>query len=304
MERTRAQSEETRIERPVMMQRAVDPSDPADSLVVDASAEREPWDWARISSQAPPVEPAPTSEYETAARAVLRAFRPGLVSRISGAARRQRSELERAVVQAANADVVRNSAAAAAHRAAHHEWSVARSLAPGVMRLEEAACRRALRFAMAYRDVSEAETTVMLDSVVDGVATVTCAIDDPYRFPLPARPRASTSRIPMQGAHALLGDDHLCSLAIRIAGETCSILPVRVVVVNVTTERVDPTTGKLVIDTLLGMRFHGRRDPAVPVRIAHGSTPPYGGAPGEGDEWDGETPTDWEGDTVRLSSLR
>jgi hypothetical protein len=287
----------------------------AQALLVNVSADGgEPWDWHRISSTPPPLEPARTSEYETAARAVLRKFRPGLVARITGAAKRRRAELERAVLQAANADVLRYSAAVAAHRAAHHEWSIAMSLAPGVLRLDETACRAALRFAMAYRDLSEMNVDVFLDSVSDGVATLTCAIDDPDHFPLAARTRASSSRIPIDLGPTPLADDHICSLAIRIARETFSILPIAVAVVSVTTQRRDPVTGQFVIDTLLGTRFslqtmsklHGHGlAPSQPMpnlagqRLGKGSTPPYAELSAE-EEWEEDSPIDWDADTVRL----
>lgn len=303
------------------------PEAPAQALLVNVSADRgEPWDWYRISSTPPPLEPARTSEYETAARAVLRAYRPGLAARISGAAKRHRAELERAVTEAANADVLRYSAALAEHRAAHHDWSIAMSLAPGVLRLDEAACRAALRFAMAYRDLSDMNVDVFLDSVRDGIATLTCAIDDPDHFPPPpVRTRASTNRIAVGTGSTPLADDHVCSLAIRIARETFAILPIAVAVVSITTQRFDKTTGRLVVDTLLGTRFslqamsklHGtaaaiepsRPTPTFGVRTAKGSTPPYEELPyaelPHDEPWENDAaPIDWDADTVRLLLVR
>lgn len=115
------------------------------------------------------------------------------------------------------------------------EWGVAESLAPGVAQLELAACRAALSFTLAFRDIASAVT---LDTIRDGIATLSTQLDDPLRCAPPTVPT-----------------DVACTLANRIAREVFDLLPVRGVTVNVTTEWLHPETGQLVHETILGARF-------------------------------------------------
>jgi hypothetical protein len=254
------------------------------TLLVNVTPEgEEPWDWHRISTMPPPAQPEYTHEYETATRAVLDAYKPSLLDRVSGAAKQKRAELTQAVIQAATADVL----------------------------LDAAACRSALQIAMAYRGISGLRA-VNLEAINDGVAMLACMIDDPDRMPDHSCARSSSTNVLAEAMPAPLSPDHVCSLAIRIARETFAVLPIASVAVNLMTEQLEPNTGQLVPDTILAIRFslealtsltHRGHAPAAFPRVVKSTVTP-GVQPIEAltvdSPWSDVTPLEWDDETRRL----
>ena len=109
------------------------------------------WDWQADSTTPPPVQPTPRSVAETAARAELEAYRPGLLDRISGEAGRRRADLENTLNRAIAFDHEQNQQALAAYRIDYLVWQTEVGLAPGVLRCEHRACEQAPSHAGAVR---------------------------------------------------------------------------------------------------------------------------------------------------------
>lgn len=232
-------------------------------LVVSLHSEcGDAWNWHQLSLSPPPAEPPRSSRREDAARALRDAYAPGFVDRMFGGAKRRRDELEAAVQQERARDDAEYACELAAYRNAFASWQTRIHLAPGVMRLDLRSCRDALVHAGSFHELGSFRAEVTLDSIVGDLATLSCFVDDPEIIPseevkLTAGGKL-TSKEMATGKYWGLYQDHVCSAALRVARESFAVLQVARANVNVSTRRLNTSTGHVEGVCILGVQFTRR----------------------------------------------
>ncbi len=132
----------------------------------------ESWDWQAISQTPPPVEPKHDPSAQIAAQAALEAYKPGLLDRISGAAKLMRAQLTVNVAHAIESEAENYQAATARYEQDRQVWETCVRLAPAVLRLNLPACVAALRHAHSFEDVELFGTAVELAKLDGDAATL------------------------------------------------------------------------------------------------------------------------------------
>jgi hypothetical protein len=228
-----------------------------EALVALHSESGDTWDWRIVAQSAPPPEPRPDSSAQEVAQAQIAAYQPGLLDRMTGAAKAHRTQLELALANAVATETARFGAAHAQYAQDRQAWEINTRLAPGVLRLEYSACAEALRRAFSFEDIECFGTKVRLVSVESDVAMITAVIGNDELVPREEVRLTTSGKL----SHKAISDskywgtyqEHVCSCALRLALEVFAVLPVRRTIVNVARSMLDTSTGHMVTPTILAL---------------------------------------------------
>lgn len=216
-------------------------------------------DWVAIASSKPPEAPAPSTENERKARATLRSHAPGILARLSGAARRTREELERAVEDGKAQDELAHRQALAEHQhlLAKHGAEVA--LAHLVLGQNTGGYQQALGALTQLDDLVELGIEAGADALEADAVALSCIVRGDEIVPdcevkLSAGGKMTSKKL-AESKYWGLYQDFVCGCALRLAREAFGLLPVSRVVVNVSCRMLNSSTGHVDLSTILAVHF-------------------------------------------------
>ncbi|XXX80089.1 hypothetical protein WMF30_15080 [Sorangium sp. So ce134] len=218
-----------------------------------------PWDWRQIAAAAPPPAPVYAGRHEAAAQHALQNYEPSVTEKLFKQDTKRRQTLAEDVGRARQQDQAEHHMALQQHQQAMAQWQWYSHVAQGVLSQDLDAYKAVLEYLSPFDELSELGIVVSLAEVQPGGVAVTCAVRDQEIVPteerrLTAAGKLSVKAIPA-GRYWELYQDHVCSCALRVAREIFGLLPVARVVVNVSTELLDASTGHKGPMTILGVNF-------------------------------------------------
>ena len=219
----------------------------------------EPWNWRAIANAPQPSPPQRGHRHEAAASEVMRAYKPGFVDQLFGAAKKHVAQLEVAVAQARAADHSEYDEMLRWYRSEHAGWNMRRFMAGRILAGEISAYPEALEMAAAFDELAAFGTRVTVAATALEVIELACEITDAELVPEEEIKLTSTGKLTKKsmaaGRYWALYQDHVCSCAIRAASETFAVLPVERVIVNIGSIQVNTSTGHRELVTFLAVHF-------------------------------------------------
>jgi hypothetical protein len=186
-------------------------------------------------------------------------YRPGLVDRMFGGAKKKQAVLLDAVARGRTADEAAHIEATRVHAESYAAWNARKALAGRVLARDTSAYPIALMAAGSLDELSAFQTEVSVGSNDPNAVVFMCNIMDDEVVPkeevkLTAAGKVSTKAMPA-GRYWALYQDHICSAAIRMAREAFAVLPVSRAVVNIGPVQVNTQTGHKESVTFLAVHF-------------------------------------------------
>lgn len=216
-------------------------------------------DWASIAVSSPPPEPSRGNRNELAARAHLNDYRPTLVEKLTGAAKKKAATLEAAVADARKEDDREHAAALQEHRQHTTEWELLVRLASGIVNRSPAAYKQAIDYLATFDAIEAFRTKVTIEHVDADVLVIRLDLLDPELIPEDEVKLTSTGKLSTKAFAAArrwaLYQDHVCSCAWRSAREAFASTPIGRLIVNVYEPRLDTSTGHVAPAPILGVHF-------------------------------------------------
>jgi hypothetical protein len=203
-------------------------------------------DWRSIQGAAIPPEPVRRNDREAAATSALNQYKPGILQRVFGDARKRIAELESSLTQARLADEATHAEEVASHRAAGARVDRAKRLASRVLAADASAYEDALDFGGVLEVLGEFQSDLTLDDAQAEAVVLDCLLDAevvPLEEVKLTASGTTTTKEMASSRYWTLYQDHVCSASIRIAREALAVLPVSRVVVNVGAVRLNTGTG-------------------------------------------------------------
>src|SRR5665213_475191 len=212
----------------------------------------DPSDWAQVIASAPPP---PTQERESQARRALEPYQPSILDRLFGGAKKRRAELEAVMPKARAEDE-------AAHREALEQWNQYQHTARGIVQGDLQAYQVAIENLGTFEEIEaiggKVVTRVIEQAVVEASVFVPHTIVPTVEQKLLASGKLSTKDMP-KAKYWGFYQEHVCSVALRVARELFHLLPVGRVLVDVGTVRLNTATGHMTNDTFLSVDFDRER---------------------------------------------
>lgn len=205
-------------------------------------------DWAAVA-EAPAPRPPPEPDSEAAAQRELDSYRPGVLARVFGGAKRHRTRLEAALLVGRASDDRQRAADATTHREELAAWRDMVATARAVLAREPDA------FAKALDDLDVFEELNALGLKIGvGVPTgrhdavrVHVAVEERSVVPAAVKSLTKTGKVSSKAMPktkaADIYQDYVCGAVLRVAREVFAALPVEYVLVTASTDLLDPATG-------------------------------------------------------------
>jgi hypothetical protein len=212
----------------------------------------DPSDWAQVIAAAPPP---PAQERENQARRALESYRPSIVERLFGGAKKRHAELEAAISTARAQDE-------AAHREALEQWNHYQQTARGIVEGDLHAYQIAIENLGPFEEIEgiggKVVTRVVEQTVVEASVFVPHSIVPTVEQKMLVSGKLSTKDMP-KAKYWSFYQEHVCSAALRVARELFHLLPIERVLVDVGTVRLNTATGHMDNDTFLSVDFDRQR---------------------------------------------
>jgi hypothetical protein len=212
----------------------------------------DPSNWAQVMAAAPPQQ---AKERESQARHALESYRPSILERLFGGAKKRRAELEAAIPKARAEDE-------AAWSETLEQWNQYQHTARGIVQGDLQAYAAAIENLGPFEEIEgiggKVETRVVEQTVAEASVLVPHDIVPTVEQKLLASGRLSTKDMP-KAKYWGLYQEHVCSAAIRVARELFHLLLMTRVYVDVGTVRLNTATGHMTNDTFLSVEFDRER---------------------------------------------
>ncbi|MFT3774118.1 MAG: hypothetical protein QM820_52805 [Minicystis sp.] len=215
------------------------------------------YDWQAILAAPPPQPPAFYRAHEQTALAQLHSYKPDFTDKLFGKDQENRQKLELAVEQARQQDAWAHQQAMGQYQLLYERWQWYQRLGRGILTGDIEAYRAALTYLSPFAELS------------DFGSSVEVKIDRPHRIELGLKlhgdsiipseekrllgnGRLSSKPMPTSRFNELY-QDHVCSAALRVAGETFAVLPVTMALVHADAQMLDSATGRRGFVTILSV---------------------------------------------------
>jgi len=217
------------------------------------------WDWQVHARAYQPPLPVRGNQREAAAMQTLQAYRPGFMEKLFGASKAQLATLNKAVEQARATEEREHADAMRRYHQECETRAVRKNLADRVLNGDLSVYGEVLEHVAAFEEIAAFRTRVAMTTAEADVIAFNCEIIDDDVVPkeelkLTAGGKLSSKDM-AAGKYWALYQDHICSCALRIAGEVFAALPVTRVIVNVGTVKTNSSTGHPELNTLLASHF-------------------------------------------------
>jgi hypothetical protein len=206
------------------------------------------YDWHAISATPPPPPPVPTSTCEQAALERQRDYRPTLTERLLGKVEAAQRALALDVEQSRQADVRWHEKQLAEHWQEYERWQWFQHLCRGVLSGELEAYRAAIAHLTPFAEMREYGPSIAARIERPDLVEFDLELYGEKTIPTEEKRLTSSGAVsskPMPTARFNeLFQDHVCSAALRVAGEAFATLPIEIAMVHVDVPMLDSSTGR------------------------------------------------------------
>ncbi len=226
------------------------------SLHKDASD----WiDWKAIAGEAAPSMPVATHDQEEMAQAKLNAFHPGFFDKLFGLTKGKINRLEKELDAARLRDEANHSTRIEAYQKNLSEWELMQSFAKGIFDKDVKQYKEVLGYFNPFSDVgdlgSEIRFNISEDYVELNLMIKSDEVIPKYTLSQTSTGKLSQKSMPVTRFNEIY-QDYVCSCVLKVARETCALLPVKFVVVNAVGELLNSSTGKLEEQAVLSVLIY------------------------------------------------
>ena len=214
--------------------------------------------WEDIKNESPPVQPTRSAEAEEAANTKFKQFKPSWVDKIVGYKRKVR-RLELNILKAVAKDEQKHAGAMLAYEQQVDAWEALQRISGGVLDGEPAAFKEAVEYFHLFVNLEgQAKSLSMI--VNEGKVTVALRVLDTdivpgYISSKTAGGKLSQKKMPQSKMNKIY-QDHVCSAVLRVARDLLAFFPLKGLVVNATSNRLNSATGNRENQVLLSVLFY------------------------------------------------
>jgi hypothetical protein len=218
-----------------------------------------PWDWTSFAEAAPPPAPTRGSQHEFVANEALRTYKSGFFDRLFGSDKKRIAQLQQDVIKGRAVDQEAHEVALREYKTAHDAWNVRKDIGGRLLAGDASAYKEALDHAAVFEALLSFQTRVNVTDSQPEVVALACEVKDEELIPkeevkLTSSGKLTTKAMP-SGRYWALYQDHVCSCALRVAGECFAVLPVSRVIVNIGAVQLSTITGHRELVTMLAVHF-------------------------------------------------
>lgn len=213
-----------------------------------------PVDWKEILRKKAPEEPGEYDLNERKATKKLENFMPSFFDRLLRLEKSKKNRLEKDLIIAQKKDLITLEKAKKEYIIQKEEWEKFHRIANGVLDKDTDACKDAVHLFDPFSKVQNLGTQVNFtfntNYVVADLLVQTDEVIPRQVLSLTATGKLSKKDLPVSKFNDLY-QDHICSCLLRIGREVLALLPVDFVIVNIISDLLNTSSGRIEQSTIL-----------------------------------------------------
>jgi hypothetical protein len=218
----------------------------------------ETLNWQEIMNEPEPARPVVKYDHLQAAKKNLESYKPSFFDKLFGSSKAKIKRLEGLVAMAPHEDKKVYEKEWNQYNSDHTAWQENIAFAKGILASDVETYKKVIEELKPFEDIKELGSglDIIFEKkyvVVTLLANGITVIPD-FVLSQTAAGKVSKKKMPVQKYYELY-QDYICSCALRIAREIFSFLPLEFVIVHVTSELVNSSTGHLEQQTILSIAF-------------------------------------------------
>jgi hypothetical protein len=212
--------------------------------------------WKEVSDEPAPEQPVATHDQEEIASEKLNEFSPVFFDKLLGLSKGKIRKLEKAVDAAKQRDQANHDTRVVLYQKELAEWEQMQAFAKGLSAHDTKQYKEVLSYFNPFSDVAElgseirfrlSEESAELDLLVKSDEVI-----PKVAFTLTSTGKLSQKNIPISRFNEIY-QDYVCSGVLKVARETCALLPVKFVIVNAMAELLNPVNGRIEEQVILSV---------------------------------------------------
>ncbi|HEX6431704.1 MAG TPA: hypothetical protein VF008_28635 [Niastella sp.] len=216
----------------------------------------ETLNWQDVLNEPEPVAPVLTDEHQRVAQKNLANYKPSFFDNLFGSSPKKIKKLQTLVAVAKDNDKKVYEKELEQYNADYPEWAIYQKFAKGVLSSNTETYKKIIEKVNPFSDIKELGSGLNIDfeknySIVTLLANGITVIPD-FTLTQTAAGKVSKKKMPVIKFNELY-QDYICSCALRVAREIFSFIPIELVIINITSELVNSSTGHLEQQTILSV---------------------------------------------------
>lgn len=206
-------------------------------------------DWSEIFTVSPPSEPVFISDHKQKAEQVFNSYRPNFLDKTLKRVDKKMRKLSQAIEVAEKADQQEYDANMTRFNEEKSDWEQSISISKRILAHDTKAYIEAVRDLNPYTDLGDLVDNIDYHAHSKQIVSVSSKVNLEQTIPSKKKGLLQSGKLSIKqmpkGQYYELGQDFVCSCALRIARDMQGILPIEWVLVNISQEMLNSTTGML-----------------------------------------------------------
>ena len=216
----------------------------------------ETLNWQDVLNEPEPTKPILADEHQRVAKNNLANYKPSFFDKLFGSSPKKIKKLETLVAIAKDKDKKVYEKELEQYNADCAEWSMYHEFAKGVLSSDTETYKKVIEDINPFSDIKEIGSGLHVVfeknyAIVTLLANGITVIPD-FTLTQTAAGKVSKKKRPVVKFNELY-QDYICSCALRVAREIFSFIPIELVIIHVTSELVNSSTGHLEQQTILSV---------------------------------------------------
>lgn len=209
----------------------------------------ENWDWDAILNSEPPPEPQYDNSNERTAQAKLDAYKPMILDKMFGQAKKMQARLAQEVEAAKRKGQAAYDTARQEYEQEYEEWKQFREIAAGIQKRDLQSYVKAVEASNPFADIKGIGSRMSISTSASWYMEVTLHVNGDEVIPKQEKSLTSTGKLSVknipEGRRNEIYQDYICGCVLRAARELFALLPIDMVFVHALAEVLDRSTGHL-----------------------------------------------------------
>ena len=205
--------------------------------------------WEQVQKALPPSEPLKSNQNEIKAKAARDQYVPTRMDKILRKEKRKQIELDDMVIEAQKKDEKLYNYAKEIFQRAYSKWKLDQTRATQILNGDLDVYIKVLELERPFRLLEKFGVQVEVNFETPALAEVIVYVSDSTVIPNEAKTLLKSGNLSVKPVPKTklftIYQDHVCSIALRVSREIFRLLPIKMLIVTVLSDLLNPSTGNL-----------------------------------------------------------
>jgi len=220
---------------------------------------RETWDWNKIKSSNPPIEPQPIKTHELEAQKALDNYSPSFLDKTFKRIEKKKDKLLKKLEEAKELDKIEYQKACEEYKQKYKEWKILNEMAGKICEGDIESYTEAIKYINPFEEISEYGSKIEFQVVNENFIVADVKVREKDIIPTEVKSLLKSGKLSVKQMPKIkfneLYQDFVCGVALRVGRELFALLPIRNTIINAFCNMLNTKTGHIEEMPILSIYF-------------------------------------------------